>query len=252
MVKHPGFTLVAALSLALGIGANTAIFSIINAVVLRPLAFRDPGRLVWIWESAPKLGLPEFSVSAANYLDWRAQSRSLEDVAAMTTAGFNLTGYQEPERISGLRVSHNLPSMLGVKPLLGRVFLPEEDRPGRDICGHDQPWIVAAEVRFRRLDRGPVHYARWPAGVHHRRPASRRRPLRHPGADYALRCVGAACSRPGRPPWQSLAVCDRPPGALGNAPCRPNRTGHHQREPGGRVSGNRMPAGARSWLHCTR
>jgi putative ABC transport system permease protein len=130
MVKHPGFTLVAALSLALGIGANTAIFSIINAVVLRPLAFRDPGRLVWIWESAPKLGLPEFSVSAANYLDWRAQSRSLEDVAAMTTAGFNLTGYQEPERISGLRVSHNLPSMLGVKPLLGRVFLPEEDRPG--------------------------------------------------------------------------------------------------------------------------
>ena len=126
MRRSPGFTLVAVIALALGIGANTAIFSVVNAVLLRPLAYRDPQQLVTLLHNGTA------PVSAANYIDWRDQSRSFEAMAAAEYWSPNLTGTDQPEHLPGLQVTQNLIPMLGVDPLLGRVFLPGEDQKGSE------------------------------------------------------------------------------------------------------------------------
>jgi len=128
--KRPGFTFVAVLTLALGIGANTAIFSVVNAVLLKPLAFKDPDRLVIVWEDAAFAGFPRNTPAPANYYDWKSQNRSFEDMAATASASFNLTGDGDPERVAAHRVSANFFPLLGVQPLIGRPFLQEEDRDG--------------------------------------------------------------------------------------------------------------------------
>lgn len=128
--KRPGFTAVAVITLALGIGANAAIFSVVNAVLLKPLQFRDPERLAILWEDASFVGFPRNTPAPANYLDWKTQAHSFEDVAATHESSMNLTGDGEPERVATRRVTANFFSVLGVQPLLGRSFLPEEDRPG--------------------------------------------------------------------------------------------------------------------------
>ena len=128
--KRPGFTLVAVITLALGIGANTSIFSVVNAVLLKPLRFKDPDRLAIIWEEATFAGFPRNTPAPANYLDWKSQNRSFEDMAATRSTSFNLTGDGEPERIAAYGVTSNFFPLLGVQPLLGRAFLAEEDRPG--------------------------------------------------------------------------------------------------------------------------
>lgn len=127
--KSPGFTVVAVLSLALGIGANTAIFSLVDAVLLRPLNFRDPGRLSIIWEDASFAGFPRNTPAPGNYVDWKSQNQTFEDVAAMDWATLNLTGDGEPEKLEGNALTANFLPLLGVKPLLGRYFLPDEDKP---------------------------------------------------------------------------------------------------------------------------
>ncbi|PYS71578.1 MAG: hypothetical protein DMF69_09830 [Acidobacteria bacterium] len=128
--KRPGFTFVAIITLALGIGANTAIFSVVNAVLLKPLAFKDPNRLVIVWEDAAFAGFPRNTPAPANYFDWKSQNRSFEDMAATASTSFNLIGDGEPERVAAHQVSANFFPLLGVQPLLGRTFLPEEDRYG--------------------------------------------------------------------------------------------------------------------------
>ena len=128
--KRPVFTAIVMLTLALGIGANTAIFSVVNAVLLNPLPFPEPERLVRIFESNPGRSWPEFSASEPNYYDWVDQNDVFENLAAQQGAAFNLTGSGEPERIVGAFSSANLFPTLGVAPVLGRNFLPEEDRPG--------------------------------------------------------------------------------------------------------------------------
>ncbi len=128
LLKKPGFTAIAALTLSLGIGANTAIFSVINAVLLRPEPYAAPDRLVMVWESFP--GSLENHVMPSNFADWRAQNRVFTDMAAWVGQTFNMSGAGEPEKLEGLRVTSNLLPLLGVEPILGRAFLPEEDRPG--------------------------------------------------------------------------------------------------------------------------
>jgi putative ABC transport system permease protein len=130
LLKNPGFTIVAIIALALGIGANTAIFSVVNTVLLRPLPYKDPDRLVMVWEDNSKQGFPRDTPAAANYVDWRDQNNVFEGMAAMAEISFNLTGAGDPERVDGRRVSASLFSLLGVEPQLGRAFRPEEDRPG--------------------------------------------------------------------------------------------------------------------------
>src|SRR5262245_52159109 len=127
--KNPGFTLIAVITLALGIGANTAIFSVVNAVLLRSLPFHDPDRLVMVWEDASFAGFPRNTPAPANYADWKSQNHVFEDMGALVDNSYNLTGDGEPEKIDAYEVTANFFSMLGVKPALGRVFLLGEDAP---------------------------------------------------------------------------------------------------------------------------
>ena len=128
--KSPGFTAIAALTLALGVGATTAIFSVVNAVMLRPLPFTEPDRLVRIWESNVERGWPTFAVSHPNFLDWRSQSRAFESLAATNNAGFTWTSNGEAEVVLGLSVTATFLPTLKISPVLGRNFLDDEDRPG--------------------------------------------------------------------------------------------------------------------------
>ncbi|HWS88053.1 MAG TPA: ABC transporter permease [Pyrinomonadaceae bacterium] len=130
--KNKAFTAVAIVALALGIGANSAIFSVVNTVLLRPLPYADPERLVMVWEDNSKIGYPRDTPAAANYVDWRDQNQVFEGMAATADRSFNLTGVGEPERFDGKRVSANFFKLLGVEPQLGRGFMPEEDVPGSD------------------------------------------------------------------------------------------------------------------------
>jgi putative ABC transport system permease protein len=139
MHKAPGFAAVAILTLAIGIGACVAIFSVVNSVLLRPLPFSDPDRLVQVMETKlPEI--PEFAVAPGQYFDWLAQSQSFENLAAIRYDQHILTGVGEPERIAGCHVTANTFTTLGVHPALGRDFTPEEDEPGREdvvILNHD-------------------------------------------------------------------------------------------------------------------
>jgi len=127
--KQPGFTAVAVMTLALGTGANTAIFSVVNAVLLEPLPFAEAERLVVVWGQRAQFNLPRQTVSPPNYLDWEAQNQSFESIGAYTEGFSVLTGGEQPERLASLRVTAGLLPTLRVRPLLGRVFLPEEWHP---------------------------------------------------------------------------------------------------------------------------
>jgi putative ABC transport system permease protein len=130
--KNFGFAIVAVLTLALGIGANTAIFSIVNAVLLRALPYESPERLVQVWENNPLQGLTEGSVSGPDFLDWRSQNQVFSNIALYQTSVFNLKNKTSPERVYGSIISAEFFDVMGVKPLLGRGFLPEEEKTESD------------------------------------------------------------------------------------------------------------------------
>ena len=130
LIKRPGFSAIAIITLALGIGANTAIFSLVNAVLLRPLPFADPDQLVMIWEDAAFAGFPRNTPSVANYLDVRNQNHVFTDMAAIDQRTFNLTGDGEPQKIEARGVTAGFFPLLGVKPVAGRWFATDEDKPG--------------------------------------------------------------------------------------------------------------------------
>src|SRR5438477_407094 len=135
LAKNPGFSAIAILTLALGIGANTAIFSVVNAVLLRPLPFQEPDRLVDIWHTPPQAsfpGIPIFTVSPANFLDWRARSQAFEGMSAYGGGRYTLTGTGHPEAVRMIDATTGLFSILRAQPLLGRTFFPQEDSPGRE------------------------------------------------------------------------------------------------------------------------
>ena len=130
LVKRPGFSAIAIITLALGIGANTAIFSVVNAVLLRPLPFVDPDRLVMVWEDASFAGFPRNTPAPANYVDVKTQNQVFEDIAAMDSRSFNLTGDGEPQKIDAFGVTANFFPMLGVQPVAGQWFSVDDDKPG--------------------------------------------------------------------------------------------------------------------------
>jgi putative ABC transport system permease protein len=133
LYKNRGFTAVALLALALGIGANSAIFSVVNSVLIRPLPYRDPQRLIMIWENYQQRGGPEREwASPADFRDFRDQAQSFEHVAALLGWGPTLTGQDEPEDLKGAAVSHDSFAMLGVEPALGRNFTQDDDQPSAD------------------------------------------------------------------------------------------------------------------------
>ena len=129
MRKNPGFIAIAVFALALGVGANTAIFSVVNAILLHPINYENPDQLVMVWEKGAKRGLGQIPSSLPAFLDLRTSNKSFEDLGAFADSNFNLTGGEQPERVIGVRVTASLLSLLGVQPVKGRLFLPEEDQP---------------------------------------------------------------------------------------------------------------------------
>src|SRR5262245_13000651 len=145
LLKRKGFTAVATLTLALGIGANTAVFSVINAVLIRLLPFADSDQLVMIWETQPDVRVPVGSYQ--DFLDWRAQAQSFQGMAAFSNKNqgkAELTGHSETIEAQGMLISHDLFSLLGLKPILGRNFLPEEERPANDLV------VILSQAIWRR------------------------------------------------------------------------------------------------------
>jgi putative ABC transport system permease protein len=151
LVKQPGFTLIALLTLALGIGANTAIFSVVNAVMLRPLPYSEPDRLVQIWQTNPRANRWGDWVSYPDFRDWRERNTVFEEIGACRTLAFNLTGPDSPESLAGAYVTASLFTILDVKPMLGRTFLAEEDRPGANHVA-----VISHELWQRRFGADPA------------------------------------------------------------------------------------------------
>jgi predicted permease len=142
--KNPGFTLIAVITLSLGIGANTAIFSVIDALMLRPLPFKEPDNLFQVWETDVNRGYNEKDASYPNFADWRDQNQVFEQIAIYSGGAYILTGAAEPERIQGAIVSTTFFPLLGVKPIVGRVLLQEEDYPNKVFS------VVMSERLWRR------------------------------------------------------------------------------------------------------
>jgi putative ABC transport system permease protein len=130
LVRSPGFTVASVLTLAIGIGGSTAVFSLIDAVLLRPLPFREAHRLVMVFEDASDAGFPQNVVAPANYAAWSAENGVFDSNAAVTHFGVVLTGGDEPVAVQGRRVTYSLFTVLDARPLIGRTFTPAEDRPG--------------------------------------------------------------------------------------------------------------------------
>lgn len=150
LLKTPSFTVVAIIVLALGIGANAAIFSVVNSVVLRPLPFNDPGRLVQIWEGKRSRGNADIPASYPNFADWRDQNQVFDQVIAYSDWNFNLSGVNQPERLQGAIVSPSFFTMLGIKPIAGRVFSVDEEQPGKDFVV-----ILSQQLWQRRFNSDP-------------------------------------------------------------------------------------------------
>lgn len=150
LIKRPAFTLIAVLTLGLGIGANSAIFSAIHALLLKPLSFPELDRVVAVWDKMPSRNVHHNEVTMANYLDWRAQSQSFEQLALYRWWNVNLTGIDPPERIQGFLVTANFIDVTGLKPILGRTFREEENQPGRDAVA-----IISYSLWQRRFGGDP-------------------------------------------------------------------------------------------------
>ncbi|HUP41921.1 MAG TPA: ADOP family duplicated permease, partial [Thermoanaerobaculia bacterium] len=163
--RSPGLTLTALLALGLGVGATAAIYSVVDAVLLEPLAYPEPDELVLLIDSNPEAGFPRFAASPPNFADWREQSESFEQMAAFSRANLALDAPGvDPERLSGAAVSTGFFEALGVEPALGRIFRPEEDRPGAEavaVLGHGlwqrrfggRPEIVGETVSLNAVPR---------------------------------------------------------------------------------------------------
>ncbi len=132
LMRRPTLTIIAIITLAIGIGANSAIFSVVNALLIKPLPFPELDRIVAIWEKQPSRGVERNEASMANYLDWRAQNQTFEKMGLYRWWSTNLTGVEAPERIQGFLVTENFLDVLGAKPFIGRGFAADENQPGKD------------------------------------------------------------------------------------------------------------------------
>ncbi len=151
LVKSPAFTVVTILTLALGIGANSAIFTLVNAVLLRPIGYHDPERLMVIYEVIPQSGVPRFEVSPTDYIDLTAYQTSFSSIGAYRTRSVELSGIGEPEQIAAAEITASVLPILGVNPAQGRVFLPDEDQRPTQVA------VISASLRARHFaNRDPL------------------------------------------------------------------------------------------------
>src|SRR4029079_17840996 len=149
--RAPLFTLSVVVTLALGIGATTAIFSVVNAVILRPLPFAESTRLVWIAERNDRLNLPRFSASTANYLSWKARAQAFDEIGAVGFGSYNISGDgQDAEQVSGAPITPSVFPVLGLLPIRGRAF-----RAGDDVQGAPKVALISDGLWRRRFARDP-------------------------------------------------------------------------------------------------
>ncbi len=184
LLKAPGFAATSVGIVALGIGAATAIFSVVYGVVLRPLPYQDPDRLVSLWTVMPQFGTQGANVNAADYRDWRSDNRIFDDIALVRhIANFNLIGAGEPERLFGARVSSNLFKVLGVAPALGRTFTEDEDE-----IGHDDVALLSHGLWKRRFGGDPFVIGRTInlSGVAHTVVGVMRPDFQYPGREFQI------------------------------------------------------------------
>src|SRR5262245_11851195 len=132
LLKNPGFTLIAVITIGLGIGANTAIFSVVNGVLLSSLPYPHPEQLAMVWCNNKRQGIPDDITSYPNFVDWRDQNKTFQGMSGMMDANYHLTGTGEPEEIHAAIVSINFFQVISVSPLLGRGFTADEEKPGND------------------------------------------------------------------------------------------------------------------------
>ena len=230
--QSPGFALAAVLSLALGVGANTAIFSVASALLLRPLPYADPQRLVILWNRSPGLGIMEDWFSTAQYFDIRSGHRGLEEVAIAIGGNYNLTGDGEPERIGTIRVSSNLLPMLGAHAEVGRLFVRRGGRAGHGGDGGAGPRDVDAPIRRRPDGDRPHVDPERPAVPGRRRPAGAIRSAARGHADARRRrarrgaAAAAACGRRGAGPQSRGLQHHRPAEARRHARAGASGDGH--------------------------
>ena len=149
--KNPGLTILMVLSLAIGIGANSAIFSVVDAVLLRPLPYPEPARLANIWLHSPGIGIFRDWPSPGQYIDIQNENHSFEEMAIARLTSFTLTGLEQAEWVDGMQSSSTLFRMLGAKPLLGRLLVPEEDKPGKP------PVAILSYRMWKRLFNSDPH-----------------------------------------------------------------------------------------------
>ena len=133
LLKSPGFAVIAILALGLGIGANSAIFSLVDRVLIRALPYTDPDRLVMVWEDASYISFPHNTPAPGNFVDWKKQNQVFTDMAAARDMAISLTGDGAPEMVLGGQVTANMLDVLGVHSMLGRMFTDEEDRSGKNV-----------------------------------------------------------------------------------------------------------------------
>ncbi len=180
LAKNPGFTVVAVLTLALGIGANTALFSVVNGVLLNPLPFPEPNRLVALHASKPNF--EQGSISYPNFLDWQKDNHSFSAVAVHRSIGLSLTGLGEAERIRAEYITSDFFPLLGVKPVIGRTFAAGEDRIGA------APVVLISEGLWqRKLGSSPETTST------------------RPSSSWSMRCSPASFS-PARMPWEAKSI----------------------------------------------
>jgi MacB-like periplasmic core domain len=173
LTRNPGFTLAGLGALVLGIGANTAVFSVLNGVLLRPLPYADPDRLVMIFDSFQQQGLERGPAGIADFLDWKARAGSFHTLDAIANQRFTLVGDGEAEQIAGRSVTATFFETLGVRPLVGRTFASGDDQPGRaqSVVISERLW--RAPLWFERCHRGQGNRDEWPSLYHYRRYAGR-------------------------------------------------------------------------------
>jgi hypothetical protein len=157
--KNSLMTAVIVASLAIGIGGNSAIFSVVDALLLRPLPYPHPDRLAAVWLHSPAIGILRDWPSPGQYIDIQNENHSFEQMALAQSRTFVLTGREQPERIFGARTQSSLLEMLGAKPLLGRLLLPEEDKPGKPDVAVLSERVWKRLVQFRSRDRREDHRA---------------------------------------------------------------------------------------------
>jgi putative ABC transport system permease protein len=167
LIKRPGFTLIAVITLALGIGANSAIFSAVNALLLKPLQFPEIDRVVTVWDKIPARGVEHNECTFANYLDWKTQNQTFEHLGLSRWWSANLSGSDSPERVQGFLVTSSFFNVLGTKPLIGRTLLEEENQPGKDavaVIGYSlwqrrfggDPNIINKQINVNNIKRTVV------------------------------------------------------------------------------------------------